>query len=78
MACACDEKINIVDSSNASVRATLDGDTKQVTALTLNPNGKLLFSASHSRLIRFWRRYDLGHRESVIHKLRNSDSWRRS
>ncbi|KAK1303679.1 hypothetical protein QJS10_CPB11g00120 [Acorus calamus] len=54
IACACDDKINIVDSSNASVRATLEGDTEQVTALTLSPDGKLLFSASHSRLIRVW------------------------
>ncbi|XP_058084922.1 protein TORMOZ EMBRYO DEFECTIVE [Magnolia sinica] len=54
LTCACDDKIKIVDSSNASIRATLEADTESVTALALSPDDKLLFSASHSRLIRVW------------------------
>lgn len=54
LVCACDEKINIVDSSNASIKSTLEGDSESVTALALSPDDKLLFSASHSRLIRVW------------------------
>ncbi|XP_077234966.1 transducin family protein / WD-40 repeat family protein [Tasmannia lanceolata] len=54
LVCACDDKIKIVDSSNASIRETLEGDSEAVTSLVLSPDDKLLFSASHSRLIRVW------------------------
>ncbi|KAJ1439067.1 WD40/YVTN repeat-like-containing domain superfamily [Sesbania bispinosa] len=52
--CACGDSIKIVDSANASIRSTLDGDSEQVTALALSPNDNLLFSSSHSRQIRVW------------------------
>ncbi|KAI5416986.1 hypothetical protein KIW84_041839 [Lathyrus oleraceus] len=52
--CACGDSIKIVDSANASIRSTLEGDSEQVTALALSPNDKLLFSSSHSRQIRVW------------------------
>lgn len=52
--CACDDKIKIVDSSNSSIKSTIEGDSEAVTALALSPNDSLLFSASHSRQIRVW------------------------
>lgn len=52
--CACDETIKIVDSSNASIKSTIEGDSEPVTSLTLSPDDKFLFSASHSRQIRVW------------------------
>ncbi|KAH7538432.1 protein TORMOZ EMBRYO DEFECTIVE [Ziziphus jujuba] len=53
--CVCGESIKIVDSSSASIRSTIDdGDSEAVTALALSPDGKLLFSAGHSRQIRVW------------------------
>ncbi|RYR77503.1 hypothetical protein Ahy_A01g001990 isoform B [Arachis hypogaea] len=52
--CASADSINIVDSATSSIRSTLDGDSESVTALTLSPDDKLLFSSSHSRQIRVW------------------------
>ncbi|KAJ4957547.1 hypothetical protein NE237_024658 [Protea cynaroides] len=54
LACACDDKIKIVDASNASIKLTIEGDSETVTALALSPDDKILFSASHSRQIRVW------------------------
>ncbi|XP_054807359.1 protein TORMOZ EMBRYO DEFECTIVE [Prosopis cineraria] len=54
IACACGETIKIVDSANASIRSTIEGDSEVVTALSLSPNDQLLFSSSHSRQIRVW------------------------
>ncbi|XP_020580785.1 transducin beta-like protein 3 [Phalaenopsis equestris] len=54
IACACDDKINIIEATNSFVRETLEGDGEEVTALTLSPDDRFLFSASHSRLIRVW------------------------
>lgn len=54
LACACDDKVKLVNACSASVRAVLEGDTEAVTALALSPDDKFLFSASHSRLIRVW------------------------
>ncbi|KAL8538390.1 hypothetical protein ACS0TY_000402 [Phlomoides rotata] len=54
LVCACDDTIKIVDSSNAVVKSTIEGDSEPVTALILSPDDKLLFSASHSRQIRVW------------------------
>ncbi|KAF3432659.1 hypothetical protein FNV43_RR23761 [Rhamnella rubrinervis] len=52
--CACGESIKIVESSNASVRSTIDRDSEAVTALALSPDDRLLFSTGHSRQIRVW------------------------
>ncbi|CAI9095529.1 OLC1v1031510C1 [Oldenlandia corymbosa var. corymbosa] len=54
--CACDDTIKIVDSSNAAIKSSIEGDTEPVTALVLSPlkNNAFLFSASHSRQIRVW------------------------
>lgn len=52
--CACDDTIKVVDSSNASIKSTIEGDSEPVTSLTLSPDDKFLFSASHSRQIRVW------------------------
>ncbi|GMH31616.1 hypothetical protein Nepgr_033460 [Nepenthes gracilis] len=52
--CSCDDLIKIVDSSNALVKATIEGDSEPITALALNPNSNILFSSSHSRQIRVW------------------------
>ncbi|KAL3497681.1 hypothetical protein ACH5RR_040413 [Cinchona calisaya] len=54
--CACDETIKIVDSSNSSIKSSIEGDSEPVTALALSPisNSNFLFSASHSRQIRVW------------------------
>ncbi|CAL1388110.1 unnamed protein product [Linum trigynum] len=54
IACACGETINIVDSGDFSIKGTIEGNNEAVTALTLSPNDKLLFSAGHSRQIRVW------------------------
>ncbi|KAG8381676.1 hypothetical protein BUALT_Bualt06G0146300 [Buddleja alternifolia] len=54
LVCACDDTIKIVDSSNAAIKSTIEGDSEPVTALHLSPNDNLLFSASHSRQIRVW------------------------
>ncbi|KAM1472337.1 hypothetical protein ACFXTO_043126 [Malus domestica] len=54
IACKCGESIKIVDSSNASIRSTIEGDSDEVTALALSPDNRLLFSAGHSRQIRIW------------------------
>ncbi|KAI3680867.1 hypothetical protein L6452_35644 [Arctium lappa] len=54
IACACNDTITIVDSSNASIKSTIEGDSEPVTAIALSPDDKFLFSASHSRQIRVW------------------------
>ncbi|KAJ4811561.1 Transducin beta-like protein 3 [Rhynchospora pubera] len=55
LACACGDEVKIVSATDASVRATLSGDPDAaVTALALGPGDRLLFTASHSRLIRVW------------------------
>lgn len=54
IACACGESINIVDSSNASIKSTIEGGSDTITALALSPDDKLLFSSGHSREIRVW------------------------
>ncbi|KAJ3707032.1 hypothetical protein LUZ61_010737 [Rhynchospora tenuis] len=55
LACACGDEVKIVSAADASVRATLSGDPDAaVTALALGPGDRLLFTASHSRLIRVW------------------------
>ncbi|MCL7035917.1 hypothetical protein MKW94_024153 [Papaver nudicaule] len=54
LACGCDDKIKIVDSSNSSIIKTLEGDSERVTSLTLSPDDKFLISASSSRLITVW------------------------
>lgn len=54
LVCACDDTIKIVDSSNAAIKSTIEGDSEPVTALILSPNDNFLFSASHSRQIRVW------------------------
>ncbi|KZV38388.1 transducin beta-like protein 3 [Dorcoceras hygrometricum] len=52
--CACDDDLKIIDSSNASIKSTIQGDSEPVTALVLSPNDAFLFSTSHSRQIRVW------------------------
>ncbi|KAF6151712.1 hypothetical protein GIB67_001995 [Kingdonia uniflora] len=52
--CACDDKIKIIDASNALIKSTIEGDSEFVTALALSPDDKLVFSSSHSRQIRVW------------------------
>ncbi|CAN1746487.1 Protein TORMOZ EMBRYO DEFECTIVE [Linum perenne] len=55
IACACGESIKIVDSVDFSIKGSIEeGNDEAVTALTLSPNDKLLFSAGHSRQIRVW------------------------
>lgn len=54
LACACNEKITIVKFIDASIKATLEGDSELVTSLAISPDDRFLFSASHSRLIRVW------------------------
>ncbi|KAK7389072.1 hypothetical protein VNO78_23904 [Psophocarpus tetragonolobus] len=54
IACASAESIKIVDSATAAIRSTLDADSEPVTALSLSPDDRLLFSSSHSRQIRVW------------------------
>ncbi|XP_058206435.1 protein TORMOZ EMBRYO DEFECTIVE [Rhododendron vialii] len=54
LVCACNETIKIVDSSNASIKSTIEGDSEPVTALALSPDDKFLFSSGHSRQIRVW------------------------
>ncbi|CAM8968469.1 unnamed protein product [Rhodiola kirilowii] len=54
LVCACDDTIKIVDTSNASIKSTIEGDSENVGALTLTPDDKFLISASHSRQIRVW------------------------
>ncbi|KAL7145954.1 hypothetical protein ABFS83_06G008900 [Erythranthe nasuta] len=54
LVCACDETIKIVETSNAAVKSTIEGDSQPVTALLLSPDDKFIFSASHSRQIRVW------------------------
>ncbi|KMT19395.1 hypothetical protein BVRB_1g012450 [Beta vulgaris subsp. vulgaris] len=54
LVCTCDDSIKIVDSSNASIKSTIEGDSEPVTAVALSPDDKLLFSSSHSRQIRVW------------------------
>ncbi|XP_062147393.1 protein TORMOZ EMBRYO DEFECTIVE [Alnus glutinosa] len=54
IACACDESIRIVDSSDASIRSTIDTDSDAPSALALSPDDKLLFSAGKSLQIRVW------------------------
>lgn len=52
--CACGEAVNIVDSSNASIKSTIEADSDTITALVLSPDDKLLFTAGHSRQIKTW------------------------
>ncbi|KFK25898.1 hypothetical protein AALP_AA8G177000 [Arabis alpina] len=54
IACACGDVINIVNSSDSSVKSTIEAESDALTALALTPDNKLLFSAGHSRLIRVW------------------------
>ncbi|RZR98920.1 hypothetical protein BHM03_00028385 [Ensete ventricosum] len=62
LACACGEEIKIVNTSDASVLASLGGDSESVTAFAFSPDGCFLFSAGHSRLVRVW---DLSSRKCV-------------
>ncbi|RRT75859.1 hypothetical protein B296_00018043 [Ensete ventricosum] len=62
LACACGDEIKIVNTSDASVLASLDGDSESVTAFAFSPDGCFLFSAGHSRLVRVW---DLSSRKCV-------------
>ncbi|KAL2460137.1 Transducin family protein/WD-40 repeat family protein [Abeliophyllum distichum] len=73
LVCACDDTIKIVDSANASIKSTIDGDSEPVTSLSLSQDKKFLFSASHSRQIRVWDvsslkclRYWKGHEGPVM------------
>ncbi|KAL0400451.1 UNVERIFIED_CONTAM: Transducin beta-like protein 3 [Sesamum latifolium] len=50
---ACNS-IKIIDSSNAAIKSTIEGDSEPVTALLLSPDDNFLFSASHTRQIRVW------------------------
>jgi WD40 repeat protein len=55
IACANGDAIKILDSSNGSIKASIEVDTDSgLTALALDPNDRFLFSAGHSRLIRVW------------------------
>ncbi|KAK0578329.1 hypothetical protein LWI29_008698 [Acer saccharum] len=54
IACSCGDSINIIDSSNASIKSTIEADSDTITALALSPDDNLLFSAGHSRQIRVW------------------------
>ncbi|KAL0304567.1 UNVERIFIED_CONTAM: Transducin beta-like protein 3 [Sesamum radiatum] len=54
LVCACDDTIKIIDSSNAAIKSTIEGDSEPVTALLLSPDDNFLFSASHTRQIRVW------------------------
>ncbi|KAL0918183.1 hypothetical protein M5K25_010177 [Dendrobium thyrsiflorum] len=54
IACACNDEIKMVETSNSVVQEILEGDGEEVTALTFSPNDRFIFSASHSRLIRVW------------------------
>jgi U3 small nucleolar RNA-associated protein 13 len=56
IACSNGDAIKIVDSPNASIKASIEVDIDAgVTALALSPDDKFLFSAAgHSRLIRVW------------------------
>ena len=54
LVCACKDTIKIVDSSNSSIKSTIEGDSETVTALALSPNDTFLFSSTHSRKIRVW------------------------
>ncbi|CAH8271321.1 unnamed protein product [Arabidopsis lyrata] len=54
IACACGDAINIVDSTDSSVKSTIEGESDTLTALALSPDDRLLFSAGHSRQIRVW------------------------
>lgn len=52
--CACDETIKIINTSDASVKSTIESDSTPVTALCISPNSNFLFSSSHSLQIRVW------------------------
>ncbi|EPS65766.1 hypothetical protein M569_09011, partial [Genlisea aurea] len=52
--CSCDETVNIIDSSNAAIKSTIQGDSDVLTALILSPDDNFLFAASHSRQIRVY------------------------
>ncbi|KAM7273147.1 hypothetical protein ACFE04_027811 [Oxalis oulophora] len=54
LACCCKESIKIVDAATGCVKSTIEADSDAITALTLSPNDKLLFSAGHSRIIKVW------------------------
>ncbi|KAE8077499.1 hypothetical protein FH972_016059 [Carpinus fangiana] len=54
IACACDESIRVVDSSDASIRSTIETDSDAPSALALSPDDKFLFSAGKSLQIRVW------------------------
>ncbi|XP_052178407.1 protein TORMOZ EMBRYO DEFECTIVE isoform X2 [Diospyros lotus] len=59
LVCACNDTIKIVDSSNYSIKATIEGDSEPVTALSLSPGDNFIFSSSHSRQIRVWDVFSL-------------------
>lgn len=52
--CACGEAVNIVNSSNASIKSSIEAESDTITALALSPDDKLLFTAGHSRQIKTW------------------------
>ncbi|XP_074294181.1 protein TORMOZ EMBRYO DEFECTIVE-like [Silene latifolia] len=56
MGCACNNTIKIVKcvSANASIKATLEGDSEAVTALAIAPDNAFLFAATHSCQIMVW------------------------
>ncbi|KAL3837949.1 hypothetical protein ACJIZ3_022540 [Penstemon smallii] len=53
LVCSCGDTIKIVDSSNAAIKSTIEGDSEP-TALILSPDDRFLYSTSHTRQIQQW------------------------
>ncbi|KAL5215921.1 hypothetical protein ABZP36_007322 [Zizania latifolia] len=50
LACACGGEVRVVSASDAfAIGDPIEGENEAVTALTLSPDSRLLFSAGHSR-----------------------------
>ncbi len=54
LACACGGEVKVLDTGTGAVRATVEADAEQVTALALSPNGQELITAGRDFMIRTW------------------------
>jgi U3 small nucleolar RNA-associated protein 13 len=54
LACTCGGEVKILDVKTGAVRASVEADAEQVTALALSPNGQELITAGRDFMVRTW------------------------
>ena len=54
LVCPCGEEIKMLDLRSTSVLKTFPGDTEQITAVAVSPDGASVFSSSRSLQTKWW------------------------